>query len=462
MNAQDSDTIIACATNSQSKAAIGILRISGFNSFESLDSFFKAKVSTNEIKKISRNIIVDTDGEVVDDVMTTSFKAPHSYTGENLLEIYCHGNPLVIEQILSLFHKNEIRMAKAGEFSLRAMKNKKLSLTQVEGLDLLLNGESFLQISQGRKSLFGELEQEYIELRKSFLNLLSSIEIQIDFLEDIGEEQADKVFNERFEKFKGIVFSLDARCQTRLGAISAPSIGIFGPPNVGKSSLFNLVLSEQRSIVSSTPGTTRDYVSELLSLDGNQFKLLDTAGIRSSSNEIEEEGIKRSRDLKGKSFFNLSVSSSLDDLLGTSDSDIILITHCDIAQVPSEEKKLPKNLVLTSLDGPIGPDWLKWSDRTKVNCVPKDDLFTFLKERILLKFREVSNFDPILVPRQREVIHKISELLKHFDQLLRSERDIAVISSEMHLVGQHIEELIGVNPPDDVLNNIFENFCIGK
>ena len=211
-----------------------------------------------------------------------------------------------MERILKLFVSSGCcRLAKPGEFSYRALKNNKMTLPEVEGLDIFLNATSKGVLDQGMKLMGGEMTKAYLDLRSSFCQLRASLELSVDFLEDVGEEAAKKSFNSSLRDFSLKLFKLYRRTLSPLRSITTPEIVLVGKPNTGKSSLFNALLQETRSIVSPEEGTTRDYVSEYVTFQEIQFRLIDTAGIRETSSQIEREGIFKTLDLISHAFFKV-------------------------------------------------------------------------------------------------------------------------------------------------------------
>lgn len=252
----------------------------------------------------------DTE-ELVDQVVCSYFKGPNSFNGENILELSVHGNRIHVNKIIKLFVRNNIfRMAGTGEFTYRALRNNKLSLPQVEGLDLLLNASSDYSADQGLQLLCGDLNSHFLSLRSKYLDMRSHFELNMDFSEDVGEKEADFNFKQSFEALKLEIDFLYKRVGANTNFVLGPEIVLYGKVNAGKSSLFNLLLSEERSIVSSTKGTTRDYVSERLTFKDIEFKILDTAGLRKTSNQVEREGIRRGMEKVEKSFFFYSCDKS--------------------------------------------------------------------------------------------------------------------------------------------------------
>lgn len=446
----DDSPIIACSTGASANTAISVIRLSGFKNLTDLQSVFSQNLTKLKPRFVSRTLI--QDNSPIDDILLVFFPAPHSFTGENVLELNVHGNLFNVRKIIDLFKsKFNFREANPGEFTYRALKNKKLSLSQVEGLDLFLNATTPLSLNQGSALLYGELKQEYEVLYESFLKLKSSLEFHFDFLEDIGEKNANELFDNALREFSSKIDTLLRRANIHSSNLLSPEIVLFGEPNAGKSSLFNQFLGHRRSIVSDVPGTTRDFITEYIEIENINFKLVDTAGLRHNTNDlIEKEGIDLAISKLKNSFFNILVINPFENFdpfyLQNFKIDLVVVTHSDCSGFKNKLAPIEplirsySNLALTTA-GPIEPSLLKL---------------------ITNKFNLLSKENPILIERQKSLIRTISDSIRNFNNLKSSTTDLAIIAQELNIIGKNIEELIGVIPADTVLNNIFSNFCIGK
>lgn len=438
----DDTPIIACSSSVTSNSAIALIRLSGFKNLQDFQSVFNLKLSTIKPRSVYYCDILNNN-LVIDSICLTYFKGPNSFNGENILELSVHGNLLNVERIVQLFtNKFNLRRALPGEFSYRALKNKKLSLTQVEGLDLFLNSNSEYSLDFGNSILNGSLSKLYKNLYNAFKTHLSSVELAIDFLDDIGEENFKKNFDSSLNNLNVIVKELSSRADTNISSINNPKVLVFGKTNAGKSSFFNNILKRKRSIVSDVHGTTRDYISEIIKIENNFFELIDTAGIRDTSDQIEKEGINFVNDLKSESFFIIQIINPLDEYEIDNDSDLVIFTHSDLFK----EKVNNLNKKYLFIDN------YSWSK------VAELEIFSEINK----KFKDLVKNGPILIPRHIEVINNLQQQINNYNNLSSNEVDIAIISSELNLIGHSIQELIGIVTPDEVLNNIFTNFCIGK
>jgi tRNA modification GTPase len=450
------EPIIACSTCSHANAAIAVLRISGFSSYSNFEKFFKLS-GPIEPRRVYYTQIVD-GSVVLDEICLTYFAAPKSYNGENILELSIHGNILSSERILKLFiEKGGCRLAAPGEFTYRALKNKKLTLSQVEGLDLFLNANSGYALDQGLSLLNGNLQEVYSQLFDLFLKHKSALELSIDFIDDVGEETAHNYLTTSLADFKLVFEKLHRRVMPLQHNILDPQIVICGLPNSGKSSLFNFLLRDDRAIVSSVAGTTRDYLSENILIEDVKYKLIDTAGLRQASDKIEAEGIRRTRKMLQQSFFSILLINPLEtkdeqefDQLMQLTFDAVYFTHQDV-----EGFEVARSILLQKYPqlGSIGAISL-------LNNSPavEADLFELINK----KYSGLVTHKPILLDRHKLLIQSIYQTLLVYEKSATYEKDVAILSHELNTLGSCLSELIGVISPDQILDSIFSNFCIGK
>ena len=459
--------IIVCSTGIQSVSAIAVIRLSGFENTEILRKFFLHSGPIEPNTAYVTKIINPVDKKILDEIIMTYFKSPKSYTGENLLELSVHGNPLNVERILKLFcDTNQFFLAQPGEFTYRAMVNKKLTLSQVEGLDLLLNASNEFALTQGLQVLDGEVRKSFLLLRERFIKFRASCEIFIDFSEDVGEEEAKNQMLKAYRTSLEISKSLVLRCGPREG-LQTPKICLVGPTNAGKSTLFNAILGEKRSIVSKQEGTTRDYISETLFYKGVSYKFVDTAGFRPKISEsIEREGIDKAKCLLQESFFKILVINPTEKIqipeekfLKSFHFDLLILTHADKCSHNSNLRK-------------YGESWnVKFTLKTGIGESQGLEIFgsigplniqDSILENIHNQFMELASKNPLLVKRQRLLIEKIHQGLCNLEGQVYSLKDVGILSSEIRIVENTVSELIGIISPDDVLDSVFSNFCIGK
>ncbi len=436
------DSIIAVSTGNYFKSAISVIRISGPIEPDALLPYLSCSAPIEPRKAIFTKLL--NNNETLDEIVLTYFKGPSSFTGENVFELSVHGNPINVNRIIDFLTKElNLRSAEAGEFSYRALRNKKLSLNQIEGLDLILSSNSDFAISQGLNLLSGDVNSDYTEIKKAYLYLCSTLEVVINFSEDLGEKEAFDIFKDSFESFKNLIEKLKERAPIEPEILIKPKIVLYGKPNSGKSTLFNRLLKKKRSIVSSTEGTTRDYIADTISIKGVSFELIDTAGIRSTEDEIEEAGIEFSKNLLDKAFFKILLTK--DDIKDDS-FDLVIKTHSDFGPMGPLEDHVSR------INGPIGANLLE----------KNTDFDNFVLSSIINKFEMSIENNPIIIPRHNKIINELYNISNNFNNLVDIESDFAILSSEVGSMGALLEELIGQVKSDDVLDNIFANFCIGK
>lgn len=448
------EPIIACSTCNHANAALAVIRMSGFKDFSQLAPFFTHSGPIEPRRVYFTKLVLQ--GQFLDEVCLTYFAGPKSFNGENILELSIHGNTLNTERVIELFIKHAgFRLAYPGEFTYRAMKNKKLSLSQVEGLDLFLNANSGFALDQGLSLLSGNLHEIYLELWDLYLKHKSSLELSIDFAEDVGEEAAREHYLVSLENFRKKFLTLVKRVENQDTNLIQPEIVIAGLPNAGKSSLFNFILSEDRAIVSHIAGTTRDFISEFVMIEGVKYRLVDTAGVREASDVIEAEGVKRAKKKLKDSFFKILLINPFEMHDGISelledDFDLIYFTHADVNGFEKAKAEVvrihPKLGSIGAINvAVLGPNW--------------ENTFKALVNNKYLK--SIEN-QPMLLDRHKHLIIQAQQILSTYNNLAQSETDVAILSSELNALGHCVSEVIGIVSPEQVLNSIFRNFCIGK
>lgn len=474
----DDHPIIACSTGTTSNTAIAVIRLSGFKSLSSLQPFFSFSVS--KVKPRTSHLTnIKFVNQIFDNGLLVFFPEGESYTGENVLELSVHGNLLNIQNILDLFiERADFRAAHPGEFTYRALKNKKLSLSQVEGLDMLLNANSNLMLSQGLDILQGELHAQYMLLYDSFLKLKAAVELSIDFSEDIGEVESNILFRNSFKIFSDLLDALHTRSQGNISSLLSPEAVLVGQTNAGKSSLFNLLLKHNRSIVSSIAGTTRDYVSEVVHIDGTNYNLVDTAGIRESVDLIESIGIDRAFEILNRAFFKILIINPFEtnpaylEKLSSVEFDFLIISHSDKAAFLETISTLDLSKIIVSQiaaasfeSGSIGPiDLLNFKAGPigPISIKSSGPIEPLVKKILGDKFRRETAKSPILLERHRACINSLYLKVQELSNKIEKIDDVAILSSEVNIFSNYLSELVGIISPDAVLNSIFANFCIGK
>lgn len=440
---QEFDTITAIATPIGT-GGVGVIRISGDKSFEIINKIYS---KTNpEAGKISHGWIVDGDKKI-DEVIVLPFKNPNSYTGEDVIEIHCHGGINVVRNILDVVLKNGARMAERGEFTKRAFLNKKMNLSQAEAVADLIHAKTKDFAKQSVKNLSGVLGAKIKEIRNDIFNVLSKIIAGIDFPEDVAEpeyEYLTEEFRKAIAKIDEILASANSSNIMRQGI----KIAIVGKPNVGKSSLFNTLLNVERAIVTDIAGTTRDVLTETLDWDV-AITLIDTAGIRDGEEieKVEEIGIeysKQSADSADLVLFLYDASKGMND-----DDKVIL-----------ELIKNKNHIIIANKSDLIDvrePNVLYLSTVTKEGL---EELKNKIKEVAYNFSLEDTEF--VTNNRQQDCLAKCKQSLTQ--ALEASERNELqdLISIDLKSALLFLDEITGEVITDEILNNIFDHFCIGK
>ncbi len=446
------DTIAAVATPSGT-GAISIIRVSGTKAFESVDPVFSGKVKLSDVAShtIHYGKIIDKSGNFLDDVLISVFKNPHSYTGEDSIEISTHGSPFITKKIIELLVNNGIRLAEPGEFTKRAFLNNRIDLAQAEAVVDVINSRTEASLRGARNQLDGHLSKKVKELRELLINTSSFVELELDFAEE-DIELIDK--NELLGKINVIKGEIEKLLSTySFGRVIRDGVNavLVGKPNVGKSSLLNYLLKESRAIVSHIPGTTRDVIRENVSIDGILYRLFDTAGIRISEDEIEKEGVFRSREAVRNAdvvlFINdieQGISDNLMEELKKLTTESKIITILNKIDVPHETLQRA-DVYISALTGE-----------------GIEDLFKKLKEVSIGNSNYTEKSAVVSNLRHYQCLKKAKESLISGEDSISKGLSGEFISVDLRNAEANLGEIIGEVTTDDILNNIFMKFCIGK
>ena len=441
---QEFDTIAAIATP-LGTGGVGVIRISGNESFDIAEKIFKGKPL--EAGKISHGWIED-NGTKIDEVIVLSFKNPNSYTGEDVIEIQCHGGVNVVRNILDLVLKNGARMAERGEFTKRAFLNKKMDLSQAEAVADLIHAKTQNFAIQSAKNLSGVLYRKVNEIRSKIFNSLSLIIAAIDFPEDVNEPSYDLLISQ-FEETVKEVDSVLACAKSSDILRQGIKVAIVGKPNVGKSSLFNKLLNAKRAIVTDIAGTTRDVLKETLDMDV-AVTLIDTAGIRNTDDVGQVEGI-------GIEFSKQSAE----------EADLILFVYDAKSGLNKEDEEI-YNLIKDKKHLVIANKCDLTDNRTDKNAIyistltneGLDDLRKKIKNIVCDFSAEETEF--ITNKRQTDCLIKCRDSLTKALDAAKSQELQDLISIDLKSALLFLNELTGEVITDEILNNIFDHFCIGK
>lgn len=449
------DTIIALAT-AQGISAIAVIRLSGEEAIAITDSVFKGKRLIDQDSHTLHFGTIQDENKIIDEVLVSIFKAPNSFTKENAIEISCHGSPVIIKEIIKVFIKKGARLAGPGEFTKRAFLNGRFDLAQAEAVADLINAETDNARQAALNQMRGGFSKEINHLREELIHFASLIELELDFGEEDVEFAKRDDLRKLILKIQGYLQSLIKSFDQGNVIKNGVATVIAGKPNAGKSTLLNVLLNEEKAIVSDIPGTTRDVIEDEIILGGINFRFIDTAGLRDTTDVIEAMGVERTRDRMKKA----SLIIYLVDLTNTS-----------LEEIEKELKDLtalgiPHIRVGNKLDkaDPTLVSRLKTNDFIFISAKSGDHI-DVLKEKILAMFevQDVRTGDVMVIN------------LRHYQNLLQTNESLTRVLEGMHkgMTGDflamdirqslhYLGEITGSITTEDLLDNIFSKFCIGK
>jgi len=450
-NLLQEDTICALATGG-GLSAIAVLRLSGKEAIKITNAIFSKDISASKSHTIHFGTISDST-KIIDEVLVSIFKDGKSYTGEETVEISCHGSTFIQNKLLQLFITEGCRMATAGEFTMRAFRNGKLDLSQAESVADLIASESEAAHQTALKQLRGGFSNKLQELRTKLIDFASLIELELDF----SEEDVEFADRKQFETLlAAIKEELEILVQSfKLGNVikNGIPVAILGAPNVGKSTLLNTLLNEDKAIVSDIAGTTRDAIEDELNIEGFKFRFIDTAGIRETTDTIENLGIKKSLEKAGIAniiLFLIDADANLDNQL----------LELEKIKTSAGDKLL---LVMNKID--LNPEIKDNFKNALFISAKKNEGIEALKERLLtfVNTEQLSNNETIVTNlRHYEelqlTLHEINSIIDGLNSGLTG--DFLAVNIRQSLF--HLGSITGEVTTDTLLGNIFGKFCIGK
>tara|TARA_B100001250_G_C19813232_1_gene796855 strand:- start:3251 stop:4636 length:1386 start_codon:yes stop_codon:yes gene_type:complete len=456
------DTICAIST-APGKGAVSIIRISGNEAIKVSNQLFQAhnkkKLSLNNSNTVILGNIIE-NSMFVDEVLITIFKAPKSYTGEHVIEIACHGSTYIQGKIIQLLIKQGCRLAKKGEFTLRAFLNGKLDLSQAEGVAELIASENKQAHSLAMQQMRGGFSNEIQNLRNKFIKFASLIELELDFSQEDVEFVERKELLQLTNKIKRKTEHLLESFKLGNAIKNGIPISIVGQPNSGKSTLLNQILNEDRAIVSNIKGTTRDVIEERIIINGYEFRFIDTAGLRKTRNKIEKIGIQKTYEKINQSAFVLY-------LIDKEDFNIKKIEN-EIQEIQGQLNEIGSIIIIANKDD-INQEKIIISNQNKydiLNISAKqgkgvDKILSSILEKIE-DWKKLNNEIMIINQRHFESLINTLQSVKDVEKGISSNISGEFLSSDIKTALNYLGEITGEITNEHLLDSIFKDFCIGK
>ena len=449
------ETISAIST-SPGVGGVGIVRLSGVDAIDVAEKIFDRPLTQAEDRKIIFGHVKNFSGEVVDEAIALVMRAPKSYTRENVVELQCHGGSVVLREVLKLTFEAGARPAERGEFTKRAFLNGRIDLTQAQAVLDVIQAKTSSALTVAQNQLAVRTSKTVGEIRQKILHSLAHIEATIDFpeddLDDVLLTEVDENISAQIDKLNDLLKNQSAGKILREGLETA----IIGKPNVGKSSLLNFFAKTERAIVTDIPGTTRDSIEEFVNVNGIPLKIIDTAGIRSSSDAVEKIGIERARDCARRAELILALFDGSRPLDVEDDeifkllpdrNALILLTKSDLPCVTNAAqltKKIPAACVIElSLKSGAGTDKLVRAITERVGDIDFD--MSFVRDE-----------------REANLLRRAMNHLREARETIRLNVGVDFVSIDLRAALECLDELTGEHVSEDVLNEIFSKFCIGK
>lgn len=446
------DTTIAAIATAPGMGAVGLIRVSGPEAMSCVSRCLPGGRDASDFAERYATLtrIVDADGDAIDEVLATCFHGPRSFTGEDSVEIACHGGVLVMRRVLARLFECGVEPAEAGEFSQRAFLNGKMDLTQAEAIMDLISAQTELAMRAAHEQLQGSLGNQSEAIRSEVLGIAAHVEAYIDFPEEDIDTDTGKVLAERLQQVADKIGKLLQTAEQGRILREGVRTVIFGAPNAGKSSLLNQLLGYERAIVSDVAGTTRDTVEEVLNLDGIPVRLIDTAGVRVTDDAIEQQGVDRTRaQVETADLILEVVDGSQANNLKLSEDEIGGRHHI---------------LVINKSDLERHPDW-EACGGVQVSCVQEgglEELVRSIAHELSMGAGEWGGHAVAINARHQECLRRGRKSIQAAQQTLLNGEGAEFISMDLREAMDAIGEIAGRIDTEELLGEIFSSFCIGK
>ena len=450
------DDTIAAISTALGVGAISIIRVSGPQSIEIVNKIFKGKdLSKCESHTINYGHIVDND-EIIDEVLIMLMKAPKTFTRENIIEINCHGGIATTNKILELLLNNGCRLAEPGEFTKRAFLNGRIGLIEAESVMDIINSETELTRKLAINGIEGKISKLIKNLRQEIIEILANIEVNIDYPEyEDAIEMTKKILSEKLIYIKDEINKILIKSQNTKILKEGIKIGIFGKPNVGKSSILNRLLEEDKAIVTNIEGTTRDIVDGTFILNGVTIKLIDTAGIRTTNDIVEKIGVEKSKKTLEEVDLIIVVLNNNEELTND-DKEILEITKNKNRIILVNKNDLPNKLDLSIF---------KNEDVITSNTTTIEGLDN-LKNRIIEIFNlgKIDDKDLTYLSSARSIslLKKCVDIINEIDISIMNDIPVDMIQIDLKNIWDILGEIIGESYDDELIDQLFTQFCLGK
>ena len=460
------DTICAIAT--AQGGAIGCIRVSGPDAIEITSRIFTPARKGKKLKDAKPYTLtfghIHEEENIIDEVLVSLFRAPHSYTGEDSTEIMCHGSSYILQKVLQLLIGNGCRLAAPGEYTQRAFLGGKMDLSQAEAVADIIASSSRASHALAANQMRGGYSEAFDTLREKLLHLTSLLELELDFSEEEVEFADRTQLRDTMRQIKERIDALRSSFSLGNAIKEGVAVAIVGAPNVGKSTLLNRLLNEERAMVSDIAGTTRDVIEETLNIDGLPFRFIDTAGIRETDDPLESMGIERTYDRIGKAAVVLLVADARDDAeeisalyagipLRAEQRLIIVLNKCD--RLDAQELASKQATLRERISVPV--EWLSAKFETHL-----DGLLRSLRESVRTDDLDNAGATVVFNARHHEALLHASESLARARQGIEEGLPGDLLSQDIREVLHHLGTITGEITTNDILGSIFSRFCVGK